>query len=128
MYSFIGVQRENYFGGEPIRRIEVEARVEKLKNRKEEVSKEMVKGGDDMLVDWVWRLCKWWSVWKLYKVKDEKTECKNYRGINLLSVVGKIYKGILVNWVCGVTEGLIDDDQGGFRSGSMFVDLIFNLK
>ena len=40
----------------------------------------------------------------LYKGKGERTECKNYRGINLLIVVGKIYR---------VTGGLIDDEQGG---------------
>ena len=35
----------------------------------------------------------------LYKGKRERTECKNYRGISLLSVVGKIYAGILVDTV-----------------------------
>ena len=29
----------------------------------------------------------------LYMGKEEGTECKNYRGISLLSVVGKIYAG-----------------------------------
>ena len=37
-----------------------------------------------------------------YKSKGERTECKNYRGISLLSVVGKIYMGILVDRVCRV--------------------------
>ena len=36
-------------------------RVGKLKHRKaagmDEVTGEMVKGGDDMMVDWIWRLC-----------------------------------------------------------------------
>ena len=44
------------------------------------------------------------------------TECKNYRGISLLSMVGKIYAEILMDRVCRVTEGLIDDDQWDFRS------------
>ena len=35
----------------------------------------------------------------LYKGKGEKTECKNYRYISLLSVVGKIYVGRLVDIV-----------------------------
>ena len=45
--------------------------------------------------------------------------------ISLLSVVGKIYAGILVG---RVTEGLIDDDQGSFRAGRGCVDQIFILK
>ena len=32
-------------------------------------------------------------------------------------MVGKIYAGILVDRVCKVTGGLIDDEQGGFRAG-----------
>ena len=53
------------------------------------------------------------------------TESSNYRGINLLSVVGKIYAGILVDKVRKVTEGLIDDEQGVFRAGRRCVDQIF---
>ena len=33
----------------------------------------------------------------LYKGKGERTVCKNYRDISLLSVIGKIYAGILVD-------------------------------
>ena len=64
----------------------------------------------------------------LYKGKGERTKCKNYRGISLLSVVGKIYAGILVDRVCRVTGGLIDDEQRGFRVGRGWVDQIFTLK
>ena len=66
----------------------------------------MIKGGGDRVVDWMWRLCNmafesgvvpedWRSavIVPLYKGKGEKSECKNYRGISLLSVVGKIYAG-----------------------------------
>ena len=69
---------------------------------KDEITGEMIKGGGDRLVDWIWRLCNmafesgvesedWRSavIVPLYKGKVERTECKNYR-----SVVGKIYKGI----------------------------------
>ena len=63
----------------------------------------------------------------LYKGKEERTECKNYRGITLLSVVGKIYAGILVDRVRRVTGGLIDDEQGSFREGRGCVDQIFTL-
>ena len=63
----------------------------------------------------------------LYKGKGEKTECKNYRGINL-SVVGNMYAGVLVDRVHRVTGGLIDDEQGNFRAGKGCVDQIFTLK
>ena len=33
----------------------------------------------------------------LYSGKGERTECKYYRGISLISVVGKIYAGILID-------------------------------
>ena len=33
--------------------------------------------------------------------------------LELYSVIGKIYAGILVYRVCRVTGGLIDDEQGG---------------
>ena len=32
----------------------------------------------------------------LYKGKGERTECKNYKGISLLSVVIKIYAGTVI--------------------------------
>ena len=61
MCGFEGVRRGNYFGGEPIRRMEVEVRVGKLKNGKaageDEVTGEMIKGGGDRVVDWISRLC-----------------------------------------------------------------------
>ena len=53
----------------------------------------------------------------LNKIKCERIECKNYRGISLISVVGK-----------KVTEGLNDDELGGFRSGKGCLDQIFTLK
>ena len=48
----------------------------------------------------------------LYKGKGERTECKNYRGVSLLSEVGKIYAGTLVDRDRRVTRGLIEDEQG----------------
>ena len=46
----------------------------------------------------------------LYKGKEERTKCKNYKGISLLNVVGKIYARILVDRVSIVTGGLTDDE------------------
>ena len=36
-------------------------------------------------------------IFPLYQGKGERNECKDYMGISLLSVVGKIYAGILVD-------------------------------
>ena len=55
-------------------------------------------------------------------------ECSNDRGISLLSEVGKIYTGILLDRVHKVTKDLIDDEQGGFKVGRGCVDQIFTLK
>ena len=116
----------------------------KLKNGKaagkDEVTGEIIKGGGNRVVGWIWNLCnmafesavvteEWRSalIVPLYRGKGERTECSNYRGISLLSVVGKIYAGILVDIVHKVTEGLIDDKQGGFRAGRGCVDQIFTL-
>ena len=113
-------------------------KVWKLKNGKatggDEITGEIIKGGGDRMVDWIWRLCNmafesgvvsedWKSalIVPLYKGK-------NYRGISLLSVVRKIYAGMLINRVHRVTGGLIECEQVGFRVGRECVDQIFTLK
>ena len=80
------------------------------------------------MLNWIWSLCNkafesgvvpenWGSVMivLLYKGKRERTESSNYGGISL-SVVGKIYTGILVDRIHNMTEGLIDDEQGRVQS------------
>ena len=64
------------------------------------------------MMDWIWRLYNtafesggvpedWRSavIVPLYKGKGkgERAECRNYKGNSLLSVVGKLYVGILVD-------------------------------
>ena len=134
MCSFDRIRRGNYFGGEPFGRVEVKVRVGKLKNGKaagkNEISGEMIKGGGDRVGDRIWRLCNmafekgvvcddWRSavIVPLYKGKGERTKCKSYRGIKLLSFVRKIYAKILVDRVRRVTGGLIYAEQWVFRAG-----------
>ena len=77
---------------------------------KDEITGGMVKSGGDRLVDWIWRVCNmafesgvmpedWRStvIASLYKDKGEMMACSNYWGISVLSMVVKIYAGILVN-------------------------------
>ena len=143
MCGFDGIRRSKYFGEEPNGRAEVEVRLGKLKNRedagKDEINREMKKGGGDRVVDWIWRLCNmtfendvvsedWRSavIVPVHKCKGERNDCNNYRG--LLSVVGKIYEVILVDRVRRVTGGLTDDEQEGFRAGMGSIDQTFTLK
>ena len=69
---------------------------------KDEVTGEMVKDGDDMVVDWIWRLCnvafesdvvsedwRFFVIVPLNKGRREKTECKNHRAISLLAWLEK---------------------------------------
>ena len=42
----------------------------------------------------------------LYKGKGDVHECSNFRGISLLSVVGKVYGRILINRIRDKTENV----------------------
>ena len=54
----------------------------------------------------------------LYKGKGDVHECSNFRGISLLSVVGKVYGR-------DKTENVIAEVQGGFRRGRGCTDQTF---
>ena len=91
MCGLDGVQRGNYFGGEPIKKAEVEVKVGKLKNGKasgkDEVTGEMIEGRGDKVVNFIWKLCnisfavleEWMSavIVPLYKAKGKRNECRN---------------------------------------------------
>ena len=53
MCDFDVVQKGNYFEGESVR-TEVEAKVRKHKNGKDEVTREMIKCSVDMVLHWIW--------------------------------------------------------------------------
>ena len=74
-------------------------------------------------VDWV-SAC----IAPLFKGKGDKQECSNYRGISLLSVVGKVYGRVLINRIRRGTDKYICDEQGGFRQGRGCVDQIFAVR
>ena len=64
----------------------------------------------------------------LYKGKGDKQECGSYRGISMLSVVGKTYGKILIKKVRLLTENLIGEEQCGFRKGRGCVDQVFVIR
>ena len=64
----------------------------------------------------------------LYKGKGDPLECKNNRGISLLSVPGKVYGRILIERVIENSNEQIGEEQSGFRKGRSCTDQIFVLR
>ena len=60
--------------------------------------------------------------------KGDKSICNNYRGISLLSTVGKLFAKILLNRLTPLAEEALPDSQSGFRPSRGTVDMIFALR
>ena len=60
--------------------------------------------------------------------KEDRTLCKNYRGICLLTIRYKILTKIIHKRLNRYCEGIIGDYQAGFRSHRSTVDQIFILR
>ena len=102
---------------------------------------EMLKEGGVTVLEWLVRLfnkCFMLSIvpvdWviacmvPLYKGKGDMYKCSNFRGISLLSVVGKVYGRVLINRIRDKTENVIAEVQGGFRRGRGCTDQIFTVR
>ena len=62
----------------------------------------------------------------LYKGDGGKEDCGNYRGIALLSIVGKLFARILNGrLVPFLEENELVEEQGGFRRGRGCVDVLY---
>ena len=70
----------------------------------------------------------WLEIVSLFKKGDPEVP-GNYRGITLLSVVGKIYCKILSNRLVVKleSEGTLHEGQAGFRFGRSCLDNVFTL-
>ena len=64
----------------------------------------------------------------LYKNKGERSDCNNYRGISLLSIVGKVYARVLLVRLQKLAERIYPESQCGFRAERSTVDMIFSLR
>ena len=64
-----------------------------------------------------------------YTKKGSKSEVKNYRGISLLCIMGKIFTKVLNNRLTRWADinGKIDESQGAYRTGRSTADHIFSL-
>ena len=60
--------------------------------------------------------------------KGDLTICGNWRGINLLSVPGKVFCRVLLHRLKAAIERILREEQAGFRSGRSCVDQIFVLR
>ena len=63
----------------------------------------------------------------LYKNKGERSDCNNYRGISLLSIVGKVYAWVLLICLQKVAEQIYLESQCGFQAERSTVDMVFSL-
>ena len=50
----------------------------------------------------------------LYKNKGERSDCNNYRGISLLSIIGKVYAQVLLIHLQRLAEHIYPESQCGF--------------
>ena len=64
----------------------------------------------------------------LYKNKGDLSDCNNYRGISLLSVVGKVFARVVLNRLQSLASRVYPESQCGFRAGSSTADKIFSLR
>ena len=127
-----------------IMREEVKGGVQKLKMRKVPgicgIVPEMLKAGGEVVIEWLtevfnvaWNEGMAPSDWRnavivpVYK-KGRRLDCTNYRGISLMSVVGKVFARILNEREKLVTADKVMDEQGGFRAGRGSNDQIFAVK
>ena len=63
----------------------------------------------------------------LYK-KGDKSECRNYRGISLVSVGRKLLSNIILFRLRHAVDKVLREEQCGFRKGRGCVDHVFTLR
>ena len=68
------------------------------------------------------------NVVTLYKNKGNRGNCNNYRGISLLSVVGKVFARVVLKRLQVLAERIYPESQCGFRANRSTVDMIFSLR
>ena len=64
----------------------------------------------------------------LYKNKGDKSDCNSYRGISLLSVVGKLFARVILPRIQILANQILPETQCGFRSGRSTTDMVFSLR
>ena len=63
----------------------------------------------------------------LYKNKGNHSDCNNYHGISLLSVIGKMFACIILHRLQILADRIYPESQCGFHSKRSTIDMIFSL-
>ena len=64
----------------------------------------------------------------LYKNKGESSDCSRYRGISLLSIVGKAYARVLLSRLQVLADRVYPEAQCGFRAARSTIDMVFYVR
>ncbi|KAJ8044654.1 RNA-directed DNA polymerase from mobile element jockey [Holothuria leucospilota] len=64
----------------------------------------------------------------LFKNRGDRSDCNNYRGISLLSIVGKLFARVALNRLQILAHRVYPESQCGFRSCRANIDMIFSLR
>ena len=140
-----GMPRGGRSMNEEIGKTEVRAAIKRLKAGKaagmDRIAGECIRSGGEVIVEWLVRIFNgcfevgcvpgdWKSacIVPLYKGKGDTRECGSYRGISLLSVVGKVYGRVLIERVIECTNGAVGGEQCGFRKGMSCSDQVFAVR
>ncbi|ROT61290.1 putative RNA-directed DNA polymerase from mobile element jockey-like [Penaeus vannamei] len=65
------------------------------------------------------------TIIKLFKHKGDPRDCRNHRGISLLSTAGKILAKVVLMQLHKISKDVLPESQSGFRRGRGTVDMIF---
>ena len=64
----------------------------------------------------------------LYENKGDRSDCNNYRGISLMSIVGKVFAHVLLTRRQALADRVYHEFQCGFRAGRSTTDMIFTAR
>lgn len=63
-----------------------------------------------------------------YKHKGDRGDCNNYRGISLLSIVGKLFAKVILARLQFLADRVYPESQCGFRAERSTIDMVFSLR
>ena len=64
----------------------------------------------------------------LFKNKGERSDCNDYRGISLLSVIGKVFAKVILIRLQKLAERVCPEALCGFRAGRSTIGMVFILR